>query len=146
MSKTTCWIYESSQQITKPSRDIRDPQHKYCGYGLFCEFFKSEYMIIIMFVLPLFHFREITEIREITRKSGPRNSLESAEYIKVITGLLNAKDFRDRINGIKQLLSDTENNQELVVGNIVKVRTVKINFHVQSIVNKVHQYNNCLIS
>ncbi|XP_067593162.1 TOG array regulator of axonemal microtubules protein 1 isoform X2 [Pseudorca crassidens] len=65
--------------------------------------------------------REVTEIREITRKSVPRNSLESAEYIKVITGLLNAKDFRDRINGIKQLLSDTENNQELVVGNIVKI-------------------------
>ncbi|KAF4018044.1 hypothetical protein G4228_009365 [Cervus hanglu yarkandensis] len=65
--------------------------------------------------------REVTEIREITRKSIPRNSLESAEYIKVITGLLNAKDFRDRINGIKQLLSDTENNQELVVGNIVKI-------------------------
>ncbi|XP_045306814.1 TOG array regulator of axonemal microtubules protein 1 isoform X4 [Leopardus geoffroyi] len=65
--------------------------------------------------------REVTEIRDITRKSVPRNSLESAEYIKVITGLLNAKDFRDRINGIKQLLSDTENNQELVVGNIVKI-------------------------
>ncbi|XP_057579636.1 TOG array regulator of axonemal microtubules protein 1 isoform X3 [Hippopotamus amphibius kiboko] len=67
--------------------------------------------------------REVTEIREITRKSVPRSSLESAEYIKVITGLLNAKDFRDRINGIKQLLSDTENNQELVVGNIVKIIT-----------------------
>ncbi|XP_037690845.1 TOG array regulator of axonemal microtubules protein 1 [Choloepus didactylus] len=65
--------------------------------------------------------RVVTEIREITRKSVPRNSLESAEYIKVITGLLNAKDFRDRINGIKQLLSDTENHQELVVGNIVKI-------------------------
>lgn len=65
--------------------------------------------------------REVTEIREVTRKSVPRNSLESAEYIKVITGLLNAKDFRDRINGIKQLLSDTENNQELVVGNLVKI-------------------------
>uniref|UniRef100_A0A287BHG3 TOG array regulator of axonemal microtubules protein 1 n=1 Tax=Sus scrofa TaxID=9823 RepID=A0A287BHG3_PIG len=65
--------------------------------------------------------REVTEIREFTRKSVPRNSSESAEYIKVITGLLNAKDFRDRINGIKQLLSDTENNQELVVGNIVKI-------------------------
>ena len=106
-------------------------------------------MIIIYYVcfLPLFHFREVTEIREITRKSIPRNSLESAEYVKVITGLLNAKDFRDRINGIKQLLSDTENNQELVVGNIVKVRTIKINFYLQSIiVNKVHQYNNCLIS
>ncbi|XP_025856559.2 TOG array regulator of axonemal microtubules protein 1 isoform X5 [Vulpes vulpes] len=65
--------------------------------------------------------REVTEVRDITRKSVPRNSLESAEYIKVITSLLNAKDFRDRINGIKQLLSDTENNQELVVGNIVKI-------------------------
>uniref|UniRef100_A0A673T9H4 TOG array regulator of axonemal microtubules protein 1 n=1 Tax=Suricata suricatta TaxID=37032 RepID=A0A673T9H4_SURSU len=65
--------------------------------------------------------REVTEIRDITRKSVPRSSLESAEYIKVITGLLNAKDFRDRINGIKQLLSDTEKNQELVVGNIVKI-------------------------
>ncbi|XP_023597750.1 TOG array regulator of axonemal microtubules protein 1 isoform X1 [Trichechus manatus latirostris] len=65
--------------------------------------------------------REVTEVREVTRKSVPRNTLESTEYIKVITGLLNAKDFRDRINGIKQLLSDTENNQELVVGNIVKI-------------------------
>ncbi|XP_069909809.1 TOG array regulator of axonemal microtubules protein 1 isoform X11 [Oryctolagus cuniculus] len=65
--------------------------------------------------------REVTEVREVTRKSVSRNSLESAEYIKVITGLLNAKDFRDRINGIKQLLSDTESNQELVVGNIVKI-------------------------
>ncbi|XP_036591205.1 TOG array regulator of axonemal microtubules protein 1 [Trichosurus vulpecula] len=64
--------------------------------------------------------REIIDVREI-RKTVPRGSLESAEYIKVITGLLNAKDFRDRINGIKQLLSDTENNQELVVGNIVKI-------------------------
>uniref|UniRef100_A0A8C9GID7 TOG array regulator of axonemal microtubules protein 1 n=1 Tax=Piliocolobus tephrosceles TaxID=591936 RepID=A0A8C9GID7_9PRIM len=65
--------------------------------------------------------REVTEVREVIRKSVPRNSLESAEYLKVITGLLNAKDFRDRINGIKQLLSDTENNQDLVVGNIVKI-------------------------
>uniref|UniRef100_A0A8C8YUU6 TOG array regulator of axonemal microtubules protein 1 n=1 Tax=Prolemur simus TaxID=1328070 RepID=A0A8C8YUU6_PROSS len=65
--------------------------------------------------------REVTEVREVIRKSVPRNSFESAEYIKVITGLLNAKDFRDRINGIKQLLSDTENNQELVIGNIVKI-------------------------
>ncbi|KAM6181245.1 TOG array regulator of axonemal microtubules protein 1 isoform 2-T2 [Erethizon dorsatum] len=65
--------------------------------------------------------REVIEVREVTRKSVPRNSLESAEYIKVLTGLLNAKDFRDRISGIKQLLSDAENNQELVVGNIVKI-------------------------
>ncbi|XP_005073555.1 TOG array regulator of axonemal microtubules protein 1 isoform X2 [Mesocricetus auratus] len=65
--------------------------------------------------------REVTEVREVPRKPVLRNSLESAEYIKDITSLLNAKDFRDRINGIKQLLSDTENNQELVVGNIVKI-------------------------
>uniref|UniRef100_A0A8C2VQL9 TOG array regulator of axonemal microtubules protein 1 n=1 Tax=Chinchilla lanigera TaxID=34839 RepID=A0A8C2VQL9_CHILA len=65
--------------------------------------------------------KDITEVREVTRRSVPRNSLESAEYIKVLTGLLNAKDFRDRISGIKQLLSDAENNQELVVGNIVKI-------------------------
>ncbi|XP_009426025.4 TOG array regulator of axonemal microtubules protein 1 isoform X5 [Pan troglodytes] len=65
--------------------------------------------------------RAVTEVREVTRKSVPHNSLESAEYLKLITGLLNAKDFRDRINGIKQLLSDTENNQDLVVGNIVKI-------------------------
>lgn len=65
--------------------------------------------------------RETTEAREVTRKTAPRNSLESEEYVKDITGLLNAKDFRDRINGIKQLLSDTENNQGFVVANIVKV-------------------------
>lgn len=65
--------------------------------------------------------REATEAREVTRKTVPRNSLENEEYVKDIIGLLNAKDFRDRINGIKQLLSDTENNQGFVVANIVKV-------------------------
>ncbi|XP_058019141.1 TOG array regulator of axonemal microtubules protein 1 isoform X3 [Ahaetulla prasina] len=65
--------------------------------------------------------REIREIRDISRKLVPRNALESAEYVKFITTLLNAKDFRDRINGIKQLLADTENNQDLVVANIVKI-------------------------
>ncbi|XP_031458201.1 TOG array regulator of axonemal microtubules protein 1 [Phasianus colchicus] len=65
--------------------------------------------------------REATEAREVNRKPVPRNSLESEEYVKDIVGLLNAKDFRDRINGIKQLLSDTENNQDFVVVNIVKI-------------------------
>ncbi|XP_068803752.1 TOG array regulator of axonemal microtubules protein 1 [Struthio camelus] len=65
--------------------------------------------------------RESAETREIPRKTAPHNSLETAEYVKVITDLLNAKDFRDRINGIKQLLSDAENNQDLVVANIVKI-------------------------
>ncbi|XP_074005395.1 TOG array regulator of axonemal microtubules protein 1 [Numenius arquata] len=65
--------------------------------------------------------RETAEAREVTRKPAPRNSLENEEYVKDIIGLLNAKDFRDRINGIKQLLSDTENNQGFVVANIVKI-------------------------
>lgn len=65
--------------------------------------------------------REAADAREVPRKAAPRNALESEEYVKDITGLLNAKDFRDRINGIKQLLSDTENNQGFVVANIVKV-------------------------
>ncbi|KFR17617.1 Protein FAM179B, partial [Opisthocomus hoazin] len=65
--------------------------------------------------------RETTEAREVTRKTAPRNSLESEEYVKDMIGLLNAKDFRDRISGIKQLLSDTENNQGFVVANIVKI-------------------------
>ncbi|XP_035183499.1 TOG array regulator of axonemal microtubules protein 1 [Oxyura jamaicensis] len=65
--------------------------------------------------------RETTEAREVTRKTAPRNSIESEEYVKDIIGLLNAKDFRDRINGINQLLSDTENNQDFVVANIVKI-------------------------
>lgn len=61
------------------------------------------------------------EAREVTRRTVPRNSLENDEYVKDIIGLLNAKDFRDRISGIKQLLADTENNQGFVVANIVKV-------------------------
>ncbi|XP_065604887.1 TOG array regulator of axonemal microtubules protein 1 [Cyrtonyx montezumae] len=65
--------------------------------------------------------RETTEARKVSRKPVPRNSLESEEYVKDMVGLLNAKDFRDRINGIKQLLSDTENNQDVVVVNIVKI-------------------------
>ncbi|KAJ7345351.1 hypothetical protein JRQ81_001301 [Phrynocephalus forsythii] len=65
--------------------------------------------------------RESREGRELSRKSAPRNPLESAEYVKDITRLLNAKDFRDRISGIKQLLADTESNQDLVVANIVKI-------------------------
>ncbi|XP_054827608.1 TOG array regulator of axonemal microtubules protein 1 [Eublepharis macularius] len=65
--------------------------------------------------------REVREACEITRKLGPRNTSESAEYVKVITTLLNAKDFRERISGIRQLLADTESNQDLVVANIVKI-------------------------
>ncbi|KAL8168580.1 UNVERIFIED_CONTAM: hypothetical protein K2H54_004659, partial [Gekko kuhli] len=65
--------------------------------------------------------RESREVCEMARKLGPRGTLESAEYVKVITTSLNAKDFRERISGIRQLLADTESNQDLVAANIVKI-------------------------
>ncbi|XP_065542720.1 TOG array regulator of axonemal microtubules protein 1 isoform X2 [Lathamus discolor] len=65
--------------------------------------------------------RDTTEASEVVRKTAPRNLLENEEYVKDIIGLLNAKDFRDRIRGIKQLLFDAENNQGFVVANIVKI-------------------------
>ncbi|XP_033917661.1 TOG array regulator of axonemal microtubules protein 1-like isoform X2 [Melopsittacus undulatus] len=65
--------------------------------------------------------RETTEAYEVKRKTAPRNLLENEEYVKDITGLLTAKDFRDRIRGIKQLLLDAEHNQGFVVANIVKI-------------------------
>lgn len=69
--------------------------------------------------------RETTEAYEVKRKTAPRNLLENEEYVKDITGLLTAKDFRDRIRGIKQLLLDAEHNQGFVVANIVKVTVWK---------------------
>ncbi|XP_069772437.1 TOG array regulator of axonemal microtubules protein 1 isoform X2 [Narcine bancroftii] len=69
--------------------------------------------------------RDITEavvnLRDYTWKPSPRNLMENAEYLKEITGLLNAKDFRDRSRGIEQLLTDCQKNKELVILNIVKI-------------------------
>lgn len=61
------------------------------------------------------------ETGESTRKQVPRNLMESAEYIKALTASLNAQDFRVRMDGIRNLLSDCETNQDLVVTNIVKI-------------------------
>ncbi|XP_029821139.1 TOG array regulator of axonemal microtubules protein 1 [Manacus vitellinus] len=69
--------------------------------------------------------RDTTEAREVPRKAAPRSALESEEYVKDIVGLLNAKDFRERITGIRQLLLDTENSPGLVVANLVKVTVGK---------------------
>ncbi|XP_009070563.1 PREDICTED: protein FAM179B-like, partial [Acanthisitta chloris] len=65
--------------------------------------------------------RDTRESCEVPRKAAPRSALESEEYVRDIIALLNAKDFRERINGIKQLLADTESNPGLVVANIVKI-------------------------
>ncbi|XP_064007923.1 TOG array regulator of axonemal microtubules protein 1 isoform X3 [Pogoniulus pusillus] len=64
--------------------------------------------------------REAAEGHEVSRKAAPRNALENTEYLKDLICLLSARDFRERISGIKQLLSDTENNQGFVLANIVK--------------------------
>ncbi|XP_051874923.1 TOG array regulator of axonemal microtubules protein 1 isoform X2 [Pristis pectinata] len=63
----------------------------------------------------------VVNLRDYTWKPSPRNLMENAEYLKEITGLLGAKDFRDRSRGIEQLLTDCQNNQELVIVNIVKI-------------------------
>uniref|UniRef100_A0A8C5TU83 TOG domain-containing protein n=1 Tax=Malurus cyaneus samueli TaxID=2593467 RepID=A0A8C5TU83_9PASS len=65
--------------------------------------------------------RDATEAQEAPRRAAPRSALENEEYVRDILGLLNAKDFRERINGIRQLLSDTESNPALVVNNIIKI-------------------------
>ncbi|XP_069064723.1 TOG array regulator of axonemal microtubules protein 1 isoform X2 [Pleurodeles waltl] len=61
------------------------------------------------------------ETGESTKKTVPRNLMESAEYIKALTTSLNAQDFRVRMDGIRNLLLDCETNQDLVVTNIVKI-------------------------
>ncbi|XP_048455642.1 TOG array regulator of axonemal microtubules protein 1 isoform X3 [Rhincodon typus] len=69
--------------------------------------------------------RDVTEgalhLRDYTWRPSPRNLIENEEYLKEITGLLGAKDFRDRSRGIEQLLTDCQNNQDLVIVNIVKI-------------------------
>ncbi|XP_067894955.1 TOG array regulator of axonemal microtubules protein 1 isoform X2 [Heterodontus francisci] len=69
--------------------------------------------------------RDIAEgavnLRDYTWRPSPRNLMENAEYLKEITGLLGAKDFRDRSRGIEQLLTDCRNNPDLVIINIVKI-------------------------
>ncbi|XP_048393699.1 TOG array regulator of axonemal microtubules protein 1 isoform X3 [Stegostoma tigrinum] len=69
--------------------------------------------------------RDTTEgalhLRDYTWRPSPRNLIENEEYLKEITGLLGAKDFRDRSRGIEQLLTDCQNNQDLVIVNIIKI-------------------------
>uniref|UniRef100_A0A8B9FB00 TOG array regulator of axonemal microtubules 1 n=1 Tax=Amazona collaria TaxID=241587 RepID=A0A8B9FB00_9PSIT len=65
--------------------------------------------------------RETTEAFEVVRKTAPCNLTESEKCVTNIIGLLNAKDFRDRIRGIKQLLFDAENNEGFVVANIFEI-------------------------
>uniref|UniRef100_A0A8C4XF58 TOG array regulator of axonemal microtubules 1 n=1 Tax=Erpetoichthys calabaricus TaxID=27687 RepID=A0A8C4XF58_ERPCA len=61
------------------------------------------------------------DIGESVWKPSPRNLVENTEFVKQLTGLLNAKDFRDRTKGIEQLLADCERNPDLIISNIFPI-------------------------
>ncbi|XP_066045292.1 TOG array regulator of axonemal microtubules protein 1 isoform X2 [Chamaea fasciata] len=71
---------------------------------------------------PIILDRDSTEAQEAPRRAAaPRSALESEDYVRDIVGLLNAKDFRERISGVRQLLLDTESSPGLVLANIVRI-------------------------
>ncbi|XP_058695856.1 TOG array regulator of axonemal microtubules protein 1 isoform X2 [Poecile atricapillus] len=70
---------------------------------------------------PIIPDRDGTEAPEAPRRAAPRSALESEEYVRDIVGLLNAKDFRERISGVRQLLLDTESSPALVLANVVRI-------------------------
>ncbi|XP_015485203.1 TOG array regulator of axonemal microtubules protein 1 [Parus major] len=70
---------------------------------------------------PIIPDRDGTEAQEAPRRAAPRSALESEEYVRDIVGLLNAKDFRERISGVRQLLLDTESSPALVLANVVRI-------------------------
>ncbi|MBN3298810.1 TGRM1 protein, partial [Amia calva] len=61
------------------------------------------------------------ETGEGTLKGTPRNLRNKTEYIKQLTGLLNSKDFRDRIKGIDQLVTDCQQHPDVIISNIFPV-------------------------
>ncbi|MGH0188795.1 UNVERIFIED_CONTAM: hypothetical protein FKN15_031204 [Acipenser sinensis] len=58
---------------------------------------------------------------ESTWKPAVRNLVDNHEFIKQLTGTLNSKDFRERIKGIHQLVSECETNQDLIVSNVFPI-------------------------
>ncbi|XP_014112914.1 PREDICTED: protein FAM179B [Pseudopodoces humilis] len=70
---------------------------------------------------PIIPDRDGTEAQEAPRRAAPRSALESEEYVRDIVGLLNAKDFRERISGVRRLLLDTESSPALVLANVVRI-------------------------
>ncbi|KAK6481507.1 TOG array regulator of axonemal microtubules protein 1-like isoform X1 [Huso huso] len=58
---------------------------------------------------------------ESTWKPAVRNLVDNHEFIKQLTGTLNSKDFRERIKGIHQLVSECETNQDLIVSNMFPI-------------------------
>uniref|UniRef100_A0A8C5NNR2 TOG array regulator of axonemal microtubules 1 n=1 Tax=Junco hyemalis TaxID=40217 RepID=A0A8C5NNR2_JUNHY len=70
--------------------------------------------------ISLWH-RDCTESQEAPRRAAPRSALESEEFLRDLVGSLNARDFRERIRGVRQLLLDTESSPALVLANIVRI-------------------------
>ncbi|XP_058844173.1 TOG array regulator of axonemal microtubules protein 1-like [Acipenser ruthenus] len=58
---------------------------------------------------------------ESTWKPAVRNLVDNHEFIKQLTGTLNSKDFRERIKGIHQLVSECETNQDLIISNMFPI-------------------------
>uniref|UniRef100_A0A1A7XBY7 Family with sequence similarity 179, member B n=1 Tax=Iconisemion striatum TaxID=60296 RepID=A0A1A7XBY7_9TELE len=54
-------------------------------------------------------------------KHQTQSIADKTEYIQQISGLLGSKDFRERIKGIDQLVSDCEHNPNMVVNSIFPV-------------------------
>lgn len=54
-------------------------------------------------------------------KAQIQSIADKTEYIKQLKALLGSKDFRERIKGISQLVTDCEDNPYLVIGNMFPV-------------------------
>ncbi|XP_029982201.1 TOG array regulator of axonemal microtubules protein 1 isoform X2 [Sphaeramia orbicularis] len=54
-------------------------------------------------------------------RSQPQSIADKTEYIKQISGLLGSKDFRERIKGIDQLVSDCQHNPNMVINSMFPV-------------------------
>ncbi|XP_054142809.1 TOG array regulator of axonemal microtubules protein 1 isoform X2 [Melozone crissalis] len=70
---------------------------------------------------PIIPDRDCTESQEAPRRAAPRSALESEEFLRDLVGSLNARDFRERIRGVRQLLLDTESSPGLVLANMVRI-------------------------
>lgn len=54
-------------------------------------------------------------------RSQTQSIADKTEYIKQISGLLGSKDFRERIKGIDQLVTDCQHNPNMVINSIFPV-------------------------
>uniref|UniRef100_H0ZSN3 TOG array regulator of axonemal microtubules 1 n=1 Tax=Taeniopygia guttata TaxID=59729 RepID=H0ZSN3_TAEGU len=70
---------------------------------------------------PIIPDRDSTESQEAPRRAAPRSALESEDYVRDMVGLLSARDFRERLGGVRQLLLDTESSPGLVLANLLRI-------------------------